>query len=71
MRLHSLCRQLYDSRSLRQPLRSAQGAYRLPKLLFLSGTQHELSTLLGHPNVQAHSFQNVTIIYETLHWAIK
>src|SRR6266436_1186858 len=35
---HSLDRQLYDSCSLRQPLRSAQGAYQLPKLLFLSGT---------------------------------
>jgi hypothetical protein len=31
-------------------------------LLFFSGTQHELSTLLGHPNIQAHSPQYVTII---------
>jgi hypothetical protein len=44
-----LSSQLYDSRSLRQPLRSALGAYQLPKLLFFIGTQHKISTLLGHP----------------------
>src|SRR5271166_2340228 len=45
---HSLSSQLYDSRSLRQALRRLLGAYQLPKLLFFSGTQHKLSTLLGH-----------------------
>jgi hypothetical protein len=35
---HTLSGQLYDSRSLRQPLRSALGAYQLPKLLFFGGT---------------------------------
>jgi hypothetical protein len=59
---HSLGRQLYDSRSLRQPLRGAPGAYQLLQLRFFSGTQHELSMLLGHPNIQARSSQVVTII---------
>src|SRR5260370_172798 len=59
---HSLGRQLYDSRSLRQPLRGALGAYQLLQLRFFSGTQHELSTPLGHPNIQACSRQLVTII---------
>jgi hypothetical protein len=58
----SLGRQLYDSRSLRQPLRSALGAYQLLQLLFFNATQHKLSTLLGHPNIQANFRQNVTII---------
>jgi hypothetical protein len=59
---HTLGCQLYDSRSLCQPLRGALGAYQLLQLLFFSGTQHELSTLLGHLNIQARSRQNVTII---------
>src|SRR5258708_27429513 len=59
---HSLGRQLYDSRSLRQPLRGALGAYQLLQLRFFSGAQHELSTPLGHPNIQACSRQLVTII---------
>jgi hypothetical protein len=59
---HSLGRQLYDSRSLRQPLRGALGAYQLLQLLFFSGTQHELSTLLGHGYIQARFRQHVTII---------
>src|SRR5271166_2886232 len=45
---HSLSSQLYHSRSLRQALRRLLGAYQLPKLLFFSGTQHKLFTLLGH-----------------------
>jgi hypothetical protein len=44
----SLGRQLYDSGSLRQPLRGALGAYQLLQFLFFSRTQHYLSTLLGH-----------------------
>src|ERR1700758_5457923 len=59
---HTLGCQLYDSRSLCQPLRGALGAYQLLQLLFFSGTQHELSTLLGHLNIQARSRQDVTII---------
>jgi hypothetical protein len=31
-------------------------------LLFFHGTQYKLSTLLGHPNIQAFSFYSVTII---------
>jgi hypothetical protein len=52
---NSLGRQLYDSRSLGQPLWGALGADQLLQLLFFSGTQHKLSTLLGHPNNQARS----------------
>jgi hypothetical protein len=44
-------RQLYHSRSLRQPLGSTLGAYQLLQSLFFSGTQHELSTLLRHPHI--------------------
>ena len=36
-------------------LRGALGAYQLLQLRFFSGTQHELSTLLGHSSIQARS----------------
>jgi len=58
----SFSRQLHDSRPLCQPLRGTLGADQLPQLLSLSGTQHQLSTMLGHPNTQAHVPKNVTII---------
>jgi hypothetical protein len=59
---HPLGRQLYDPRSLRQPMRGAPGAHQLLQLRFFRGTQHKLSTLLRHLNIQACSRQNVTII---------
>jgi hypothetical protein len=58
----SFSRQLHDSRSLRQPLRGALGADQLLQLLSLSGNQHQLSTMLGHPNIQTRFPKNVTII---------
>jgi hypothetical protein len=51
----SLCRQLYDSGSLRQPLRGALGAYQLMQFFFFSRTQHQLPLCLGIQNIQAHS----------------